>query len=608
MFGSVHGVASPAGLLHILAGFLPLISAAAVPHVPPPAAPRCRYLPGDALWPSAAEWQALNRSVGGRLIAGQPLAQVCYGSNRDKAACERLRSQWTQQQTYFPDPVNVMSPYFLNNSCTPFAKDEAIFESAAACKMGNAPVYAINVSSVADVQAGFRFARDKNVRLVVKNTGHDYLGRSNGQGSLSLWTHNLKNITFLNYSSKQYTGPAVKLGAGVQAFEIYAAAAARGLRFVGGFCPTVGVAGGFVGGGGHGLMMGAYGLASDNTLEFEVVTPRGEYLVATPTQNADLFWALNGGGAGTYAVVISQTTRLYADGPVAGAFIAINNTNTINNITTTGKKADAFWQAVTKWQGHLSAFDAVPGLTTEWSLTSTSLQILVTLLDGTAAQVDSLLTPFLGTLRDLGLPFANTTSFVPNFYTHFSTYVPGGLPYGDHPTNDLVGGRLIPRKVAARSAAALTAAYRTITSQASTAAWAVNGIAGNVSGARLARGVRGTPAPTAVHPAWRDALYFVNMDVYWDPAKPIAELRALERQMVANQDLLRGLTPGSGGYMNEGAFDTAHWRDEYYGPNYERLLAVKRKHDPDFALYGLASVGSDYWVPQADGRLCRASS
>ncbi|KAK3307385.1 FAD binding domain-containing protein [Chaetomium strumarium] len=561
---SAHSIGSPAALLHILG---------------------CRYLPGDALWPSAAEWQALNRSVGGRLIAGQPLAQVCYGSNRDEAACERLRSEWTLQQTYFPDPVHVMSPYFLNNSCTPFAEDPSVFESAAACKMGNAPAYAINVSSAADVQAGFRFARDKNVRLVVKNTGHDYLGRSNGQGALSLWTHNLKDMTFLNYSSSQYTGPAVKLGAGVQAFEVYAAAAARGLRFVGGFCPTVGVAGGFVGGGGHGLLMGAYGLASDNTLEFEVVTPRGEHLVVSPTRHSDLFWALNGGGAGTYAVVVSQTTRLHPDGPVAGAFVTVNNRASANahaNATTTANN-DAFWQAVTKWQGHLFALDVVPGLTTEWSLTNTTLQILVTLLDGSTSQVDALLAPFLAALTDLRLPFTNTTSSLPNFHAHLSTYV------------------------AARSAAALTAAFRTITSQASTSAWTVNGIAGNVSPSRVARGVRGIPPPTAVHPAWRDALYFVNMDVYWDPASPLAELRALERQMVANQDLLRRLTPGGGGYMNEGAFDTAQWRDEYYGPNYGRLLKVKRTHDPDFALYGLASVGSDYWAAQADGRLCRAS-
>lgn len=78
-----------------------------------------------------------------------------------------------------------------------------------------------------------------------------YLGKSTGKGALSLWTHNLKSISFQNYTSQAYTGPAIKIGAGVQAFEAYTAAAAHGLRVVGGECITVGLAGGFTQGGGH---------------------------------------------------------------------------------------------------------------------------------------------------------------------------------------------------------------------------------------------------------------------------------------------------------------------------------------------------------------------
>jgi hypothetical protein len=63
--------------------------------------------------------------------------------------------------------------------------------------------------------------------------------------------HNLKSITFSNYTSDAYTGPAVKMGAGVQAFEAYAAADTVGLNVVGGQCPTVGIAGGYTQGGGH---------------------------------------------------------------------------------------------------------------------------------------------------------------------------------------------------------------------------------------------------------------------------------------------------------------------------------------------------------------------
>jgi hypothetical protein len=92
--------------------------------------------------------------------------------------------------------------------------------------------YAINVTDAATVAAGVNFAREHNVRLVVKNTGHDFLGRSAGKGALALWTHHLKGIEVLNYTSSRYTGPAMRLGAGMQVLEIYEAAAARGFRTV----------------------------------------------------------------------------------------------------------------------------------------------------------------------------------------------------------------------------------------------------------------------------------------------------------------------------------------------------------------------------------------
>lgn len=78
-----------------------------------------------------------------------------------------------------------------------------------------------------------------------------YLGKSTGKGALSLWTHHLKSIEFLDYKSKGYTGTAAKLGAGVQGFEANNAASERGLQILSGECLTVGIVGGFTQGGGH---------------------------------------------------------------------------------------------------------------------------------------------------------------------------------------------------------------------------------------------------------------------------------------------------------------------------------------------------------------------
>ena len=82
----------------------------------------------------------------------------------------------------------------------------------------------------------------------------------------------------------------------------------------------------------------AYGMAADQVLEWEVVTASGEHLLATPDDDADLYWALSGGGGGTYAVVLSMTVKLYPDGPIASGSLSFKNTNDTS-----------YWAAVSLW-------------------------------------------------------------------------------------------------------------------------------------------------------------------------------------------------------------------------------------------------------------------
>lgn len=111
--------------------------------------------------------------------------------------------------------------------------------SLANCTQGGYSLYSVNVSNVAQIQLAVNFARSLNLRLVVKNTGHDYNGRSTGYGALSLWTHHLKDIRFISkYETRDYTGPAFKVGAGVQGFELYEAAESQGVTIVSGICPV----------------------------------------------------------------------------------------------------------------------------------------------------------------------------------------------------------------------------------------------------------------------------------------------------------------------------------------------------------------------------------
>lgn len=96
------------------------------------------------------------------------------------------------------------------------------------------------------------------------------------------------------------------------------------------------------------------------------------------------------------------------------------------------------------------------------------------------------------------------------------------------------------------------------------------------------------------------------MGVTFDVAGSTKLMQDIEAQMNMDQDQLKALTPGGGAYMNEGTFDNPDWKQDYYGTNYDKLLGMKKKHDPNFILYGAASVGSDYWTVAGDGRLCKA--
>ena len=141
----------------------------------------------------------------------------------------------------------------------------------------------------------------------------------------------------LDYKSSAYTGKAMKMGAGVQAVEAYQYTHAQGLVVVGGNCPTVGIAGGYTQGGGHSPLSSKFGMAADQALEWEVVTATGRHLIASPSRNADLYWALSGGGGGTYGAVISLTVKAHPDLRTSAANLTFSSA---------GVSEDTFWNVV----------------------------------------------------------------------------------------------------------------------------------------------------------------------------------------------------------------------------------------------------------------------
>lgn len=129
-----------------------------------------------------------------------------------------------------------MNPLYYGMTCPIPASDEA---ANGTCTQGGYSEYSVEIKNVAQIQLAVNFARSLDLRLVVRNTGHDYNGRSVGKGALSIRTHNLKEIQYVNYyESSVYSGPVFKVGAGVQGFELLQAAEKYNVSAVAGICPV----------------------------------------------------------------------------------------------------------------------------------------------------------------------------------------------------------------------------------------------------------------------------------------------------------------------------------------------------------------------------------
>lgn len=164
-------------------------------------------------------------------------------------------------------------------------------------------MYVINATTVEDVQAGVKFAKEHGIRLIVKNSGHDFVGRSSAPNSLSIWVHNMKGVSEHKdgYELKgkgcagkeRIEGHAITAGAGMQMLDVYRQTGKMGRTVVGGNGRTVAL-GGFITDGGHSILAPRYGMAADRVVEVEIVKPNGEAVVANECEESELFWAARG--------------------------------------------------------------------------------------------------------------------------------------------------------------------------------------------------------------------------------------------------------------------------------------------------------------------------
>jgi FAD/FMN-containing dehydrogenase len=175
------------------------------------------------------------------------------------------------------------------------------------------PLAIARCSDVADVIACVRVAREHDLRLAIRGTGHAVAGTALCDDGLVVDLSRMKGIRVSPGDAVVRAQPGVTWG------DMDHATQAFGFAVPGGTDSEVGIAGLSLGGG-NGWLMGAFGATCDNLLAADVVTADGTFLTANEAENADLFWALRGGG-GNFGIVTSLAFRMHRIGPtvIAGA-------------------------------------------------------------------------------------------------------------------------------------------------------------------------------------------------------------------------------------------------------------------------------------------------
>ncbi|KAL1848531.1 hypothetical protein Daus18300_013584 [Diaporthe australafricana] len=534
----------------------------------------CKSLPGDASWPSRPIWRLLGLLLGGSLIEGVPAAAVCYPDwpQYDEAKCADLDVSWTDPAWRAAQPTEVDWPVFEGMSCLPPDLGDFLSRPNSTCELGGMPAYVVNVT-IAQIQLAVNFARNLNIRLNIKNSGHDFNAKSTGGGSLSVWILHLQDIEFLGtdyQASSGAKGPAFKVGAGITTKQIYDAAHEQGLMVVGGIARTIGLAGGYTAGGGNGPLINKYGVAADQVLSMEVVLTSLVIRAYEDTTISTLSYSFGSGvDEDTFWAGIDALWHQFTTWPEAGiwSYFSMACTDTVNCTFSMAPQV-APGMNKSELEGHNAAFFA-------------NLSSL-----GITADVLSY-NEYSGFMEMFDEQFPDTTNTAGYWYFHSTSRF---FPETNWQS---------PEKFAEQSAA-----IRNTTQSR-----------GSFTGYNSRPGVNSAVSQdNAVNPAWRKGLVFGMGNVVYGYNDTVEEMAAANKQMVDAYEGWRAVSDGT--YLNEADINEPEWQQSFYGDNYDRLYTLKQKVDPWGVLYASGAVGSEDWYmtdqieyfPTAKGRLCPVGS
>ena len=523
------------------------------------------------VYESSSSLELHNNTLGENLHIATPFSLPCFSTYEgysvipNASACSRI-------QTSYGDPTFRSQFYnaFMNSQdeiCISNVTEQCLLDNedtanphaftSTSCNQGSVSRFYIDVESVSDIITALQLSRDYGIKLSIKNSGHDFLGRSSMRGSLALWMRNLRNMVrspnFVPQGCSSISPmDTITTAAGVSFDEVYKFADGEGVTFVGGYASTVGVSGGWLQGGGHSVLSPIYGLGVDRVVQLRVITADGILRVANACSNPDLFWALRGGGGGTFGVVIESTHRVAPPLSLSVAFIEYNQTATTVNKWFEILVNNSLTWTNQGWGGHYLSDNLI----------SVNPLLNLSAAEASMAQAADF------TRANGGTAIIETS---PSWYSFYTQYVlkyevPVGRP-------QFTGGRLIPASqfTSAVGRGKLLSFLKKIL---------VAGLSPYISATTpyLYPWVAGS---TSASPAWRDSIWELGYPFMLPWNSTLEERKSIIQQVNALSRDAEKMTPEGGEYLNEASPWTENWKEAWWGENYERLSEIKKKYDPE---------------------------
>lgn len=395
-----------------------------------------------------------------------------------------------------------------------------------------------------DVLEAVRFAREHDLLVAVRGGGHNIAGNAVCEGGIMI------DLSLMNSIQVDTTHRTARVGAGATLADVDRETQAHGLATPVGINSTTGIAG-LTLGGGFGWLSRRFGLTIDNLISVDLVTAAGEATKASESQNADLFWAIRGGG-GNFGVVTSFEFRLHAVGPEVLSGLIVHPLDSARETLRFYRDFIASTPEEFVCWFVLRQAPPLPFLSPEWH--GKEILALAVCYSGKIEEGERIAKP----LRSYGKPLADIIAPTP--YTTWQTLLdplltPGARNYWkSHNFRELSDGLID---------VFIDHARRIPDPQT------------EIAFAQLGGAVNRVPQSATAYTA-RDSQFVLNVHGRWaDPAND-AKCVGWAR------DLFKAASPfaAAGAYVNFLTQDEQDRVKAAYGGNYDRLAQLKKKYDP----------------------------